>query len=104
MFVYIQFNVPKTRITDLVKLQLYDAIYRLRFYSNSFIHILLLPNLHNNVASIQKNRDDKSHSVIVALEMYQLKRFIDMEHSLGLTVCLCFCLLSNLFVFSQLYS
>ena len=28
--------------------------------------ILSLSNLHNNVASLQKNRDDKSHRVIVA--------------------------------------
>ena len=41
MFVYIHFNVPQTRITDL-------------------------------------------------LEMYQMKRFIDMEHSLCLPVCFCF--------------
>ena len=33
------------------KLQLHDAIYRLRFYSNSLIHILSLSNSHNNVAS-----------------------------------------------------
>ena len=39
-----------------LKLQLHDAIYRLRFYSISFIHILSLSNSHNNVASIQKNR------------------------------------------------
>ena len=50
-----------------VKQQLHDAIYRLRFYSNSLIHILSLSNWHNNVASIQKNRGDKSHRVIVAL-------------------------------------
>ena len=50
-----------------IKLQLHYAIYRLRFYSNSLTHILSLPNSHNNVASIQKNRDDKSHRVIVAL-------------------------------------
>ena len=49
-----------------IKLQLHDAIYRIRFYSNLLIHILSLSNLHNNVASIQKNRDDKSHRVIVA--------------------------------------
>ena len=49
-----------------LKLQLHDAIYRLRFYSNSLIHILSLSNLHNNVALIQKNRGDKSHRVIVA--------------------------------------
>ena len=51
----------------LVKLQLYDVIYRLRFFSNSLIHILSLSNSHNNVAPIQKNRADKSHRVIVAL-------------------------------------
>ena len=42
--------------TTSVKLRLHDAIYRLRFYSNSLIHILSLSNLHNNVAPIQKNR------------------------------------------------
>ena len=52
---------------ESIKLQLHDAIYRLRFYSNSLIHILSLSNSHNNVASIQKNRGDKSHHVIVAL-------------------------------------
>ena len=41
-----------------VKLQLHDAIYRLRFYSNSLTHILSFSNLHNNAASIQKNRGD----------------------------------------------
>ena len=51
-----------------IKLQLHDAIYRLRFYLNSLIRILSLSNSHNNVASIQKNRGDKSHRVIVALE------------------------------------
>ena len=50
-----------------VKLQLHDAIYRLRFYSNSLIHILSLSNSYNNVASVQKNRGDKSDRVIVAL-------------------------------------
>ena len=50
-----------------VKLQLHYAIYRLRFYSNSLIHILSLSNSHNNVPSLQKNRGDKSHRVIVAL-------------------------------------
>ena len=50
-----------------LKLQLHDAIYRLPFYSNSLIHTLSLSNSHNNVASIQKNRGDKSHRVIVAL-------------------------------------
>ena len=50
-----------------LKLQLHDAIYRLRFYSNSLIHILSLSNSHNNVESIQKNRGYKSYRVIVAL-------------------------------------
>ena len=50
-----------------VKLQLHDAIYRLRFYLTSLIRILSLSNSHNNVASIKKNRGDKSHRVIVAL-------------------------------------
>ena len=50
-----------------VKLQLQDAIYRLRFYSNSLIHILSLSNSHNNVASVQKNWGDKSHRVNVTL-------------------------------------
>ena len=58
-----------------LKLQLHDAIYRLRFYSNSLIHILSLSNSHNNVASIQKNRGDKSNRVIVALDsaVYRLR-------------------------------
>ena len=54
--------------SQVFKLQLHDAIYRLRFYSNSLIHILSLSNSHNNVVSIQKNRGDKSHRVIVALQ------------------------------------
>ena len=49
------------------KLQLHDAIYRLRFYSNSLIHILSLSNSHNDVASLQKNLGDKSHRVTVAV-------------------------------------
>ena len=49
-----------------IKLQLRDAIYRLRFYSNSLIHILSVSNSHNNLASLQKNRGDKLHCVIVA--------------------------------------
>ena len=56
-----------TSLKSCVKPQLQDAIYRLRFFSNSLIHILSLPNLDSNVASIQKNRGDKSHRVIVAL-------------------------------------
>ena len=49
-----------------LKLLLHDAIYRLRFFSNSLIYILQLSNTHNNVATIQKNRGDKSHRVVVA--------------------------------------
>ena len=49
-----------------LKLQLHNAIYWLRFYSNSFIHILSFSNSHSNVASIQNNRGDKSHPVIGA--------------------------------------
>ena len=55
------------KLSRCVKLQLHDAIDRLRFYSKSLIHILSLSNSHNNVASIQKNRGDKSHRVIVAI-------------------------------------
>ena len=61
--------------SDYLKLQLHDAIYRLRFYSNSLIHILSLSNSHNNVASIQKNRGDKSYRVIVALFNPQVNLF-----------------------------
>ena len=57
----------KSGFTVLHKLRLHDAICRLRLCTNSFIHILSLSNSHNNVASIQKNRDDKSHRVIVAI-------------------------------------
>ena len=59
-------NETKIWRQNILRLQLHDAIYRLRFCSNSFIHILSLSKSHNNVASIQKNRGDKSHSVIVA--------------------------------------
>ena len=64
--------IPITCVSSL-KLQLHDAIYRLRFYSNSLIHILSLSNSHNNVASIEKNRGDKSHRVIVVLEITKSK-------------------------------
>ena len=37
------------------------------FYLNSLIHTLSVSNSHDNVASIQKNRGDKSNRVIVAL-------------------------------------
>ena len=51
----------------MLKLQLHDVIYRLRFYSNSLIRILSLSNSQNNIASIQKNRGDKSHRVRLQL-------------------------------------
>ena len=51
---------------DHLKLRLHDAIYRLRFSSNSLTRILLLSNSHNNVASVQKKWGDKSHLVIEA--------------------------------------
>ena len=57
----------KVARTEFLKLQLHDAVYRLRFYLNSLIHVLSLSNSHNNVASIQKNRGDKLHDVIAAL-------------------------------------
>ena len=70
-----------TNMRLILKLQLHDAIYRLRFYSKSLIHILSLSNSHNNVASIQKNRGDKSHRVIVALGWGQID-----EHCLSYNV------------------
>ena len=54
------------------KVKLQQEIYRLRFYSNSLIYILSLSISHNNVASIQKNRGDKLHHVIVALPNIRL--------------------------------
>ena len=65
-------------ILNDLKLQLHDAIYRLRFYSNSLTHILSLSNSHNVVALIRKNRGDKSHSVIVAWvdSLFFLARFL----------------------------
>ena len=77
-FISFKFPIPtdkKLNITLLprkaekrceTELRLHLAINRLRFYSNSLIHILPLLNSHNNVASIQKNRDDKLHRVIIA--------------------------------------
>ena len=61
------------------KLQLHYAIYRLRFYSNSLIHILPLSNSHYNVASAQKNRGDKSHRVIVAISYNYTMQFIGYD-------------------------
>ena len=57
---WISLSLP---MTHTVKLRFHGAIYRLRFYSNSLIHIVSLSNLHNNVASVQKNRSDKSHPI-----------------------------------------
>ena len=57
----------ENHLVACIKLQLRDAIYRLLSYSNSLILFLSLSNLHNNVASLQNNRGDKSHCVIVAL-------------------------------------
>ena len=65
--------VAKTHFIISFKLQLHDAIYRLRFYSNLLINILSLSNSHNDVASIQKNRGDKSHRVVVALVRPKLR-------------------------------
>ena len=90
-----------------IKLQLHDAIYRLRFYSNSLVHILSLSNLHNNVASIQKNQANKSHRVIVALDfncscdkpiiaiVSCLKTFHKSESKLILSITASFCKISS---------
>ena len=64
-----------TYLVVVFKLQLHDAIYRLRFCSNLLIHILSLSNLHNNVSPLQKNRVDKSHRVIVALVIFLCNLF-----------------------------
>ena len=71
---------PLSRKSLSLRLQLHDAIHRLRFYSNSLIRVLSLSNSHNNVVSIQKNRGDKSHRVIVALEKLQF-----FNHKIGLS-------------------
>ena len=65
-------------IKFFIERQLHDAIYLLRFHSKSLIHISSLSNSHNNVASIQKNRGDKSHRVIAALLWFG-ERHIAME-------------------------
>ena len=67
---------------SFLKLRLHDAIYRLRFYSNSLIHILSLSNSHNNVASVQKNRGDKSHRVIVALSSHLLSHVMRLHSAI----------------------
>ena len=48
---YVYYDLNNSAL-DFIKLQLHDAIYRLRFYSNSLIHILSLSNSHNNVTTI----------------------------------------------------
>ena len=48
------------------KLQSHDN-HMMRFIGYDSIHILSLLNLNNNVVSIQKDRGDKPHRVIVAL-------------------------------------
>ena len=75
-------------IVQLLKLQLHGAIYRLRFYSNSLIHILSLSNSHNNVASIQKNQDYKSHHVIVALGFFYITLFHVLKRGLSFVFAL----------------
>ena len=82
----IHFIVSPTRVTDLVRLQLHGAIYR----SDSFV---LMPSYCANLKAIRYESTslnrivaDKSHRVIAALEIYQMKRFIDVEHSLCLPV------------------
>ena len=74
----------------LLKLQLHYAIYRLRFYSNSLIHILSLSNSHSHVSSIQKNRADKSHRVTAALYSDFSKLGCLWELIIGETCCIVF--------------
>ena len=66
MFVYIHFNVPPTRITDLVMLQLHGAIYR----PDSFVMILRycanLKAIRYESTSLNRIVANKSHRVIVA--------------------------------------
>ena len=50
----VRFKTFSDRTKCYLKLQLHDAIYRLRSYSNSLIHVLSLSNSHNNVASLQR--------------------------------------------------
>ena len=57
----LKFCISQATIT-----RLHDAIDWIGFYPSSLIHILTLSDLHNNVASTQKNRDDKLYRVIVA--------------------------------------
>ena len=83
------------RFYVLFKLQLQDAIYRLRFYSNSSTHILSLSNSHNNVASLQKNRGDKSHSVIVALACLEIL-FNSLSHMVSCAEILCWFFLEGI--------
>ena len=100
MFVSIHINVPPSRRTDLVRLQLHGAIYR----PDSFV---LVPRYCANLKAIRYESTslnrivaDKSDRVIAALEMYQMKRFIDIEQSPSSM----FLLLSTWFLFNQLSS
>ena len=68
-------------MSGILKLRLHDAIYRLRFYSNALIHILSLSNSHNNVASTQHNRGDKSHCVVAALQFLPFLYSVHAENT-----------------------
>ena len=70
-----------------LKLRLHNAIYRLLFYSNSLIHIVSLSNSHNNVASSQNNRGDKSHYVIVALYRVSQKKYSRLTNYHAIAFC-----------------
>ena len=80
---------------DRLKLQLHDAIYRLQFYSNSLTHMLSLSNSHKDVASIQKNRDDKSHRVIVALVLHLVDNCLDNKLSISCKSLPCFAIIDE---------
>ena len=54
-------------VWEILKLQLHDAIYQLRFYSNLLIHILSLSISHHNLASTQNNLGDKSQCALFFL-------------------------------------
>ena len=61
----------------IMSLQFTRCDYHLRFFSNLLIQIVSLSNSHNNVTSSQKNRDDKSLRVTVALIMSLPARTMD---------------------------
>ena len=63
----------KTRwVRSSLKLQLQDAFIGY----DSFQTCWFISYTHNKVASIQKNRDDKSHRVIVALSNFMVSRLM----------------------------